>query len=121
MSISSLIVSPVNLLAKNMSVETAVTLVIVNLAIGGMSNVYAIGQAIYVVGKLACKAVWIPSKYIYDKTRSEPSKSSEEIEEDFVVIENEVVVIKVSELARLLQNKNFDPNVVYQVISDEKA
>lgn len=119
MSITSLVVSPVSLLAKNMSVETAVTLVIVNLAIGGISNTIALSELLMGAGKLAFKAIWIPSKYIYDHARSYSTQTAEEIEEEFEIVNVTLTVIKVSDLAKLLQNGTYDPNAIYQVIPDD--
>jgi phage-related minor tail protein len=118
-SIGSLLVPPVKLLAPNISLETVVTLAVVNLVIGGTSNLLALGKGVYALGNLAVKVVWIPSNYIYNMATA--PTTSELREDDFEMVECEVTVVKVSELYRMLQSKTYNPNAVYQIVPDEKA
>ena len=107
MSITSIVVSPVKLLAPNLSVETVVTLAIVNLVIGGTGNLIAIGKGVVTLGSLVVKAVWIPSKFVYQTLKA--PKDVELSEDDFEKIECEVTLVKVSELSHMLINHSYDP------------
>ncbi len=119
-SISSLLVPPVKLLMPNLSVETVITLAVVNLVIGGTSNLLALGKGVYTLGNLAVKVVWIPSKFVYNYATS-PS-NYDLSEEDFEMIEEvTVTVVKASELSRMILQKTYDPNTIYQIEPDEKT